>query len=153
MWGGPGGGPRRPGKLANNTVSAPKSSVEMKNHCKKVRSRPSFSRQAVSFRASLPSDVTRDWYRLDHWLPLALIGVALVSVPVQVFSQNGLPQLRQLEAERTRTAEQEMLLGQEISQLRAEVELIKNEPSAVEQVARDELGLVRPTEVVFQFGR
>jgi cell division protein FtsB len=90
---------------------------------------------------------------LDLWLPLGLISAALVSVPVQVFSQNGLPQLRHLEAERSRTTEQEVLLGQEISQLRAEVERIKNQPSAVEQVARDELGLVRPTEVVFQFGR
>lgn len=125
----------------------------MKDHCKKVRSGRSFSRQAVAFCASLPSDVTRDWYRLDHWLPLALIGVALVSVPIQVFSRTGLPQLRQLEAERARTAEQETLLSHEISQLRAEVERIKNEPSAVEQVARDELGLVRPNEVVFQFGR
>jgi cell division protein FtsB len=97
--------------------------------------------------------VSRDWYRLDHWLPLALSGVALVSVPIQVFSPKGLPQVRHLEEERARTSEQAMLLSQEISQLRAEVERIKNEPSAVEQVARDELGLVRPTEVVFQFGR
>lgn len=125
----------------------------MKKDCKKVRSWWSFSRLSVPFRANLPSDVTRQWYRLDHWLPLALISAALVSVPVQVFSRNGLPQLRHLEAERTRTSEQELLLSQEISQLRAEVERIKNEPSAVEQVARDELGLVRPTEVVFQFGR
>jgi len=94
-----------------------------------------------------------DWYRIDQWLPLALIGLALVSVPVQVLSPNGLPQLRHLEAERAKTLEQEQLLRQEIAQLRAEVERIKNEPSAVEQVARDELGLVRPTEVVFQFGR
>ena len=142
-----------PAKPANNTVFVRKSSAEMKKGCKKVRSGPSFSRQAVSFRANLPSDVTRDWYRLDHWLPLALISAALVSVPVQVFSQNGLPQLRHLEAERARTSEQELLLSQEISQLRAEVERIKNEPSAVEQVARDELGLVRPNELVFQFGR
>jgi cell division protein FtsB len=97
--------------------------------------------------------VSENWYRIDHWLPLGVIGVALVSVPIQVFSQNGLPQLHHLEEERARTLEQETLLAQEIAQLRAEVERIKNEPSAVEQVARDELGLVRPTEVVFQFGR
>lgn len=131
---------------------APKSSPEIEKRRKKVSSRASFSRQAVSFRANLPSDVAGNWYRLDHWLPLALIAVALVSVPVQVFSRTGLPQLRQLEAERERTVEQEHLLSQEIVQLRAEVERIKNEPSAVEQVARDELGLVRPNEVVFQFG-
>jgi cell division protein FtsB len=148
-----GGGLRRPGKPANNTVFALKSSPEMERPCTKVRLESSFSRQTVSFRANLPSDVSRDWYRLDHALPLALMGVALVSVPVQVFSPNGLPQLRHLEAERARTTEQESMLNQEISQLRAEVERIKNEPAAVEQVARDELGMVRPNEVVFQFGR
>lgn len=146
-------GPHRPGKRANNTVFDRKLSVEMKKGGKKVRFRSSFSRQTVVFRANLPSDVTRNWKWLDHWLPLALISAALVSVPLQVFAQNGLSQLRHLEAERARTSEQELLLSQDISQLRAEVERIKSDPSAVEQVARDELGLVRPTEVVFQFGR
>lgn len=93
------------------------------------------------------------WYRVDRWLPLGLVGVALVSVPVQVFSRSGLPQLRHLEEERARLAEQEQSLRHSITELRAEVERIKNDPAAVEQVARDELGLVRPTEVVFQFGR
>lgn len=93
------------------------------------------------------------WYRLDRWLPLGLIGVALISVPVQIFSRSGLSQLRQLDQERARLSEQEQQLRHSITELRAEVERIKNDPAAVEQVARDELGLVRPTEVVFQFGR
>jgi cell division protein FtsB len=42
-------------------------------------------------------------------------------------------------------------LAQEIRELRAEVRQIKQDPAAVERVARDELGLVRQTEVVFQF--
>lgn len=125
----------------------------MTAHCTKVPPRWSFSRQAVAFCASLPSEMSADWYRFIRWLPLGLIGVALVSVPVQVFSRSGLPQLRHLEEERVRLLEQEQQLRHEIAQLRAEVERIKNDPSAVEQVARDELGLVRPTEVVFQFGR
>lgn len=104
-------------------------------------------------RASLPSDVTREWFRLEFLLPLALIGLALGSVPVQIFSTGGLPQLRHLEEEKARTADQVSRLSQQIAELRAEVERIKSDPSAVEQVARDELGLVRQTEVVFQFGR
>lgn len=81
------------------------------------------------------------------------MGTALGSVPLQMFSATGLPQLRHLEAERTKTLEQVSRLSQEISEIRAEVERIKSDPTAVEQVARDELGLVRQTEVVFQFGR
>ncbi|MGC4063545.1 MAG: septum formation initiator family protein [Polyangiaceae bacterium] len=97
--------------------------------------------------------MTRDWLRFDLLLPLALMGVALASVPLQIFSASGLPQLRHLEEEKARTTELVSRLGQEIAELRAEVERIKSDPAAVEQVARDELGLVRQTEVVFQFGR
>lgn len=81
------------------------------------------------------------------------MGTALGSVPVQMFSASGLPQLRHLEDEKTRTLELVSRLSQEIAEIRAEVERIKSDPTAVEQVARDELGLVRQTEVVFQFGR
>jgi len=41
----------------------------------------------------------------------------------------------------------------QIEQLRAEVARAKSDPAVVERIARDELGLVRQTEVVFQFGR
>lgn len=115
--------------------------------------RASFSRQNVALRASLPSDVSMDWFRPELLLPLALMSTALGSVPVQIFSATGLPQLRHLEEEKAKTADQVSRLSQEIAELRAEVERIKSDPTAVEQVARDELGLVRQTEVVFQFGR
>jgi cell division protein FtsB len=97
--------------------------------------------------------VYKDWFRPEFLLPLALIGTALGSVPIQIFSDSGLPQLRHLEEEKARTVEQQSRLSQEIAEIRAEVERIKSDPVAVEQVARDELGLVRQTEVVFQFGR
>ena len=42
-------------------------------------------------------------------------------------------------------------MGQQITELRAQVKRIKDDPAAVERVARDELGLVRQTEVIFQF--
>jgi cell division protein FtsB len=118
-----------------------------------VRLWTSFSRLDTPIRANLPSDVYKDWFRPEFLLPFALIGTALGSVPIQIFSDSGLPQLRHLEEEKARTIEQQSRLSQEIAEIRAEVERIKSDPVAVEQVARDELGLVRQTEVVFQFGR
>jgi cell division protein FtsB len=88
---------------------------------------------------------------LGRALPLAILAVALVAVPVMMLSPSGLSRLRALREERTRTEEEISRLTQQIAGLRAEVERIKDDPAAVERVARDELGLVRQTEVVFQF--
>jgi cell division protein FtsB len=84
-------------------------------------------------------------------LPLAVLAVASISVPVLVLSPTGLPRLRNLEEERQRANDEISRLGSQITALRAEVARIKTDPAAVERAARDELGLVRTTEVVFQF--
>ena len=84
-------------------------------------------------------------------LPLAVLAVAIVSVPVLVLSPTGLPRLRNLEEERQRANDEISRLGSQITALRAQVARIKTDPAAVERAARDELGLVRTTEVVFQF--
>ena len=84
-------------------------------------------------------------------LPLAVLAVATVSVPFLMLSPTGLPRLRNLEEERRRANDEISRLGSQIGGLRAEVARIKTDPAAVERAARDELGLVRTTEVVFQF--
>jgi cell division protein FtsB len=84
-------------------------------------------------------------------LPLAVLAVAAVSVPFMMLSPTGLPRLRNLEEERRRADEEISRLSSQINDLRAEVARSKSDPAAVERAARDELGLVRTTEVVFQF--
>ncbi|MBN2196585.1 MAG: septum formation initiator family protein [Polyangiaceae bacterium] len=64
---------------------------------------------------------------------------------------SGLGRLQSLREERRRADQTVESLSREIDRLRAEVARIKSDPAAVEQVARDELGLVRQTEIVFQF--
>lgn len=86
-------------------------------------------------------------------LPLAVLILAVVAVPVMVLSPTGLKRLQNLRAEREKSDTEISRLSQELRQLRAEVQRIKADPGAVERVARDELGLVRRTEVVFQFGK
>ena len=83
--------------------------------------------------------------------PLALIVGAAVAVPLLVFSPSGLGRLRSLQDERTRADEEVRRLTREIDRLRAEVGRVKEDPAAVERAARDEMGLVRQTELVFQF--
>jgi cell division protein FtsB len=88
---------------------------------------------------------------LERALPIGILAVAVVSVPVMILSSSGLGRLNALRHEKTRADEEISRLSQQIRELRAEVQRIKDDPAAVEQVARDELGLVRQTEVVFQF--
>jgi cell division protein FtsB len=87
----------------------------------------------------------------QRMLPVVLLAVAAVSVPVMILSPDGLARLEHLESEKARADQEASRLSDEIRRLRAEVKNIKEDPAAVERVARDELGLVRQTEVVFQF--
>ena len=84
-------------------------------------------------------------------LPLAVLALAIISVPALMLSATGLPRLQGLREEKVRADDEVSRLSQQIRELRAEVARIKDDPTAVEQAARDELGLVRRTEVVFQF--
>ena len=82
---------------------------------------------------------------------MAVLAVAAISVPMLMLSATGLPRLQGLREEKIRADDEVSRLSQEIWELRAEVARIKDDPAAVERAARDELGLVRRTEVVFQF--
>lgn len=84
-------------------------------------------------------------------MPLAVLATAAISVPMLMLSATGLPRLQGLREEKVRADEEVSRLSQQIWELRAEVARIKDDPAAVERAARDELGLVRRTEVVFQF--
>ncbi|HET7541563.1 MAG TPA: septum formation initiator family protein [Polyangiaceae bacterium] len=84
-------------------------------------------------------------------MPLAVLAIAAISVPMMMLSATGLPRLKGLREEKVRADEEVSRLSQQIWELRAEVARIKDDPAAVERAARDELGLVRRTEVVFQF--
>lgn len=68
-----------------------------------------------------------------------------------MLSQEGLPRLRTLKAEMRQVEEENAELSEEIRQLQRKVQQLKQDPKAVEHIARDELGLVRNTEVVYQF--
>ncbi len=88
---------------------------------------------------------------LERALPLTILVLAVVAVPVLILSPTGLNRLSGLRQERAKADEEISRMGQQITELRAQVKRIKDDPAAVERVARDELGLVRQTEVIFQF--
>ncbi len=98
---------------------------------------------ALGFRAS---DL---WQRA---LPTALLGLALVGVPILVFAPEGLPRMNTLSRELTAIQAENDDTRRQIGALRDEVTRLRDEPRSVERIARDQLGLVRRNEIVVQFG-
>jgi cell division protein FtsB len=84
-------------------------------------------------------------------LPIVILGLAAIAVPVLVLEPAGFPRLRSLKSELAAVAKENAALRKEISELRVEVKELRENPAAVERIARDQLGLVRKSEVVFQF--
>ncbi len=89
---------------------------------------------------------------LERVLPIAVLILALVGAPLMIFAPEGLPRLRSLERELDGVQEENRELEREIDELRGHVGRLRDDPAAVERIARDDLGLVRQTEIVFQFG-
>jgi cell division protein FtsB len=90
---------------------------------------------------------------LERALPIAILGLALVAVPILVFEPQGLPRLRGLQRELADVNAENAELRRNVAKLRVEVRELRDNPAAVERIARDQLGLVRKSEVVFQFGK
>lgn len=87
----------------------------------------------------------RPWY-LILW-PL----VVLTSVLLIIWSPNGLLHLRQLHLEHQELTSRNIVLEKENHQLYQQISRLRNDPVAIERLARQELGLVKEGELIFQF--
>jgi cell division protein FtsB len=85
----------------------------------------------------------------------ALLAVALGYVPYHLYGSSGLARYMRLKSERDALHEANLKLHVENQRLRGELDALSDDEgnlsrSAVERAARDELGLVKPGEVVYQ---
>ena len=104
-------------------------------------------------RKASVTKVTRLGRLVERTLPLAVLATAVVGAPVMIFSPQGLPRLRGLERELADVEAENAQLRRESDALRGRVQRLREDPAAVERIARDDLGFVRQTEVVFQFSK
>jgi cell division protein FtsB len=84
-------------------------------------------------------------------LPLGLLVFVTVVVPLRVLETEGLPRYRALRAELHATRATNDRMRREVLQLRERVARLQSDPEALERIARDELGMLRNDEIVFQF--
>jgi cell division protein FtsB len=90
---------------------------------------------------------------VERVLPIGILLLALVGAPVLIFSPEGLPRLRGLERELQSVDDENKNLEREIDELHGRVDRLRDDPRAVEEIARDDMGMVRQSEVVFQFAK
>ena len=90
-------------------------------------------------------------FLVERVLPIALLSVAVLGAPIMIFSREGMPRLEAVELELETVERENDQIRREIDVLRARVARLRDDPAALEQLARDELGLIRQSEVVFQF--
>jgi cell division protein FtsB len=77
---------------------------------------------------------------------------AIVFVPLRILEDEGLPRYRALRSELHQTRAANARMQRELLELQQRVQRLRTEPEALERIARDELGMLRDDELVFQFG-
>lgn len=84
-------------------------------------------------------------------LPFGLLVLSIVSVPLAILDEEGLPRYRALKDELAEVERVNGRLRRDVDDLRREVTALRTDPDAIERIARDELGMVREDEILFQF--
>jgi cell division protein FtsB len=88
--------------------------------------------------------------RIALAVPATILVLAVVGVPVMVLGSEGLPRNRRLVAQLDAQREENRRLAREVQQLDAELEGFNHDVRARERAVREELGWVRPDEIVVE---
>lgn len=84
-------------------------------------------------------------------LPFGVLVLAIVAVPLHLLDDHGLPRYRVLAQELSQIHAENERVEREVTDLSREVEALRKDPLAIERIARDDMGMVREGELVFQF--
>lgn len=81
----------------------------------------------------------------------AALAAALGYIPYRAFGPRSVARIQDLQLDLVRLQEKNRSIHEQNVELRQQIKQLKNNNRAIERVARDELGLVRPTDIIFQF--
>jgi cell division protein FtsB len=84
-------------------------------------------------------------------LPVALLLLTAIYVPLKIFDHKGLARIERLTEELESLGDGNRVLRRENDSLRRQIQAFHSDPGYVEKVARDELGMVSPEEIIYQF--
>ena len=80
-----------------------------------------------------------------------VVAVGLGYLPYKAYGPGGISHIIRLEDDLAELNHKNSSLRQNNHTLRQRIESLKNDRRAIERVARDELGLVRPRDLIFLF--
>jgi cell division protein FtsB len=83
-------------------------------------------------------------------IPTVLLASAVIGVAIMVLGPNGLPRHRRLAAQLHAQLEENRRLARQVQALQAELDALERDPRARERAVREELGWVRPDEIVVE---
>ena len=95
------------------------------------------------------SKVKKKKRSFEYWVAWLLF-LALFFIFLTIFGQNGLLQIGDLKKARMALTEEILALREDNDTIRREIIGLRDDPFFIEKVAREELNLVRPNEVVYQ---
>ncbi len=81
---------------------------------------------------------------------IAYLGALVALLAVSALDPAGLRKARRQEEEARRLERENTALEQTVARLRREVKALRGDPAALERAAREELGYVRPGEIVYK---
>jgi len=84
-------------------------------------------------------------------LPITLVIAGVVLVPMKVMDSRGSSRVEHLGKNLKELNESNRNLIRENEALRAKIRAFHSDPEYIEKVARDELGMVLPGEIIYQF--
>jgi cell division protein FtsB len=90
----------------------------------------------------------RQFFRRNASWFLALAFTALLLQ--DVFGTHGVVAMRRAQKEAASVQSEIDRINQENQQLQNRVELLKNDPMSIEHIGREELGLAKPGEIIFE---
>ena len=94
---------------------------------------------------------TKTW--LGRGAAAVLIAGVLSYVPYHVYARSGLARTLELRRELAQLRLKNALLKDETDRLARQAEALRDDPDAIERVARTELGWVKPGEIVLDLSR
>ncbi len=107
--------------------------------------------RSVARPVSSSASARRSRAAIQRLLPLLILLLGVIGMPTLLIAHGGIARLNRLKGEQKSVQLELSRLSKKITELRAAARALKHEPLAVERSARDELGLVRRTEIVFHF--
>jgi cell division protein FtsB len=86
-----------------------------------------------------------------RWLKLLLLGIMVAAMTLVVFGDKGLMHLYELRRERDEIRTENQRLEEQNNEFKRQVELLLHDSRYLDRIAREELGLIGPDEIIFRF--